>query len=338
MLTLAPDDARSLEAGLLVSEATTSEADEGHGGPAQTQAPPSRAAAPEPTLGRARLAIVLAALLWSLGGLFIKLVPLDAMGVTVWRSAITLGFLTLVLRPSPARLARASASTAVAYAAMILTFVAATKLTTAANAIFLQYTGPLYVVALSPLVLREPFARRDGVALAVALVGLAFFFGGKLERGHQVGNLLGLASGLFFAGTVMFLRRDRSRDALASLLAGNALAALVALPFAWGRLALDLRGLAFALVLGVVQMGVSYLLFVWALRRVSAVEASLLGMLEPVLNPLWAFFGLGERPAPLALVGGALVLAALASRALAPRSAPSPPSARRDRAAPPPCP
>jgi drug/metabolite transporter (DMT)-like permease len=298
-----------------------------------------------PGLARARLAVVVAAVLWSLGGLFIKLVPLDAMGVTVWRSSITLAFLWLVLRPSPSRLARASPSTAISYAAMILTFVAATKLTTAANAIFLQYTGPLYVVALSPLVLREPFARRDGVALAVALVGLGFFFSGKLERGHQLGNLLGLVSGLFFAGTVMFLRRDRGRDALASLLAGNALAALVALPFAWGRLALEPRGLAFAVVLGVVQMGVSYLLFVWALRRVSAVEASLLGMLEPVLNPLWAFLGVGERPAPLALVGGALVLVAVSARALAPGLRRAPASGRapragdpRDRDEPPPCP
>jgi drug/metabolite transporter (DMT)-like permease len=121
-------------------------------------------------------------------------------------------------------------------------------------------------------------------------------------------------SGLFFGLTILLLRRAASGDAIPSVIAGNLLAAAIALPFAWGNLALDSRGLAVALFLGVVQMGVSYVLFVRGLSVVPAAEASLIGMLEPMFNPLWAFLGLGERPSAWASLGGAIVLCAVAGR------------------------
>jgi drug/metabolite transporter (DMT)-like permease len=278
---------------------------------------PTRAegnAAVSPRTGR--LLIAAAALLWSTGGLAIKLVPLPAAGVVFWRSFLTAVFLILVLRPSAARWKRASMPTVVVYALMILSFVSATKMTTAANAIFLQYTGPLYVLLFAPLLLKEPFRKADAVAVIVALFGMSLFFVGRLDAGALAGNLVGVLSGVFFGATVLFLRRGATRDAIASVLAGNLLAALVALPFAWGRLGLDARGFALVLFLGVVQMGVSYILFVKGLTAVPAAEASLIGMLEPMFNPLWAFLGLGERPTPWALLGGAIVLLAVAGRTI----------------------
>lgn len=263
-----------------------------------------------------RLLVAAAALLWSTGGLAIKLVPLDALGVVFWRAALTVLFLVAVFRPPLARWRKASVATAVVYALMILSFVTATKWTTAANAIFLQYTGPFYVLALGPWLLKEKFRKADAVAIAVALGGMSLFFVGRLDAGQLAGNIMGVVSGVFFGLTVLLLRRDQSRDAMASVFLGNALAAALALPFAWGDLALDAKGFAVVAFLGIVQMGVAYILFVRGLSVVPAAEASLLGMLEPTFNPLWAFLGLGERPSAWALLGGAVVLAAVAGRTL----------------------
>jgi drug/metabolite transporter (DMT)-like permease len=125
---------------------------------------------------------------------------------------------------------------------------------------------------------------------------------------------MGVVSGLFFGLTVLLLRRDQSRDAMSSVFLGNLLAAAIAFPFAWGNLALDAKGFAVIAFLGIVQMGIAYILFVRGLSVVPAAEASLLGMLEPTFNPLWAYLGLGERPSGWALAGGAIVLAAVAGR------------------------
>ena len=276
---------------------------------------------------RGALLIAAAALLWSTGGLAIKLVPLPALGVVFWRSFVSGLFLLAVFRPSRERWRHAAPSTVAVYALMILTFVSATKMTTAANAIFLQYTGPLYVLALAPVLLKEPFRKADAVAMGVALVGMSLFFVGRLDAGALAGNLVAVLSGVFFGLTVLLLRRDASGDAIPSVILGNLAAAALALPFTWGTLALDAKGLGLVLFLGVVQMGISYVLFVKGLRTVPAAEASLLGMLEPMFNPLWAFLGIGEGPSAWASVGGAIVLAAVAGRTIfGGREAPTPPS------------
>ena len=266
---------------------------------------------------RGALLIAAAAILWSTGGLAIKLVPLSAVGVVFWRSFVAGIFLLAVFRPSRARWRHAAPSTVIVYALMILTFVSATKMTTAANAIFLQYTGPLYVLALAPFVLKERFKPADAVAIFASLAGMSLFFVGRLAPGQLAGNLVAVMSGVFFGGTVLLLRRDTARDAIASMILGNLLAALFALPFVWRHLALDTRGAALVLFLGVVQMGASYILFVRGLAVVPAAEASLLGMLEPMFNPVWAFLGIGERPAAWAILGGTIVLISVAARTVA---------------------
>jgi drug/metabolite transporter (DMT)-like permease len=238
------------------------------------------------------------------------------MGVIFWRSMISFLFMVLVFRPGAERLKRASVGTTIVYAFMILTFVTATKLTTAANAIFLQYTGPLYVLLLAPFLLKERFRKVDAIAIGAALCGMSFFFVGKLEPGALTGNLVAVVSGAFFGGTVLLLRRDQSRDAMASVILGNLLAAVIAFPFALDFMRLDARGFALVLFLGIVQMGISYALFVRGLSAVPAAEASLLGMLEPMFNPVWAFIGIGETPGSWAILGGAIVLASVAARTL----------------------
>ena len=263
---------------------------------------------------RGRLLVVAAALLWSTGGLAIKLVPLPALGVAFWRSLVSAIFLVVVFRPARARWRHASIATSLIYALMILSFVSATKMTTAANAIFLQYTGPLYVLAFAPFLLKERFRHVDAAAMAVALAGMSLFFVGRLDPRALTGNLVAVVAGFFFGLVILLLRRDAAGDAIPSVIAGNFLAAALAFPFARGHLALDGRGILLVLFLGIVQLGISYVLFVRGLTVVPAAEASLLGMLEPMFNPLWAFLGLGEKPSAWALLGGAIVLCAVAGR------------------------
>src|SRR3954462_6758833 len=270
---------------------------------------------------RAVLAVAGAAILWSTGGLFIKLAPMPALAGACGRSLIAGLFYLALLRPN---LRAARWTTALAYAACIVTFVSATKLTSAANAIFLQYTGPAYVLVLSPFLLDEPFRPIDAVCVALSLAGMSLFFVGKVESGQALGNVLGIVSGVFFALTGVLLRRDAkdgSGDALPSTALGNLLAAAVTLPFALHALPemLTVRGAGVLLYLGIVQLGVAYWLFVKGVRRVPAAEASLISMLEPVLNPIWVLIGFGERPGFWAIAGGAVVIAAVVLRTLAPQ-------------------
>ncbi|HZR08501.1 MAG TPA: DMT family transporter [Myxococcales bacterium] len=270
---------------------------------------------------RAVLAVAGAAILWSTGGLFIKVAPMPALAVACGRSLIAGVFYLVVLRPN---LRAARWGTAAAYAACIVTFVSATKLTTAANAIFLQYTGPAYVLVLSPLLLDEPFRPVDAACVALSLAGMSLFFVGKVETGQFLGNLLAVASGVFFALAIVLLRRDAKAgrgDAVPSVTLGNLLAAAVALPWALqaAPAMFSARGGAVLLYLGVVQLGLAYLLFVRGVRRVPAAEASLISMLEPVLNPVWVLIGFGERPGPWAIAGGAIVVLAVLVRTLLPQ-------------------
>ena len=267
------------------------------------------------------MAVAGAALLWSSGGVFIKVAPMPALAVACGRSLVAGLFYLIALRPN---LRAARFTTAASYAACILSFVSATRLTTAANAIFLQYTGPAYVLALSPWLLREPFRGIDGVCVALSLSGMSLFFVGRIEPGQFAGNLLGIASGVFFAFVVVLLRRDArggKGDALPSTALGNLLAAAVTLPFAFRALPemTSGRGLFVLLYLGIVQLGIAYLLFMRGVRRVPAAEASLISTLEPIFNPLWVFIGTGERPGPWALAGGAVVVASVILRTVWPQ-------------------
>ena len=269
------------------------------------------------TSKRAILCVAAAALLWSSGGLFIKLAPLPPLAVAGGRSLVAGVFYLLLLRP---RLRSAKLSTAIAYAACIVTFVSATKLTTSANAIFLQYTGPAYVLVLGPWLLEEPFRLIDAACVALSLAGMSLFFVGKVEQGQMLGNGLAALSGIFFAFTLIFLRRDAKRgdgDALPSTTLGNLLAAVCTLPFAI-HAQLTGMGAMVLLYLGIVQLGIAYLFFIKGVRHIPAGEASLISMLEPVLNPLWVFLGYGERPGKWALIGGGVVILAVVIRTLAP--------------------
>jgi drug/metabolite transporter (DMT)-like permease len=199
--------------------------------------------------------------------------------------------------------------------------VTATRLTTAANAIILQYPAPLYVIGLSALLLREPPQRADRIALGVCMAGVAVLFLGNLgaapalpEHHHALGLALALCSGACFGLFTLWQRRLRTADP--ALLAGlnNAGAALLLLAGLPWMGAVDAQSLGILVSMGVIQIALPYLLFAWALQRVPGPEASLLILLEPVLNPLWVALFVGETPAAATFAGGALILLALLLR------------------------
>jgi drug/metabolite transporter (DMT)-like permease len=260
-----------------------------------------------------------AALLWSTGGVAIKALLEPPLKIAFYRCGIAAIALVLLLKPRVSRWSAGFLVSIGAYAACLITFVVATRWTTAANAIFLQYSGVVWVLLLSPAVLKEPFRPRDAVAVAAALGGMALFFVGKLSYGGA-GDLIALLSGVFFAILVMSLRRQGQSDARAAITWGNVLGALVLLPFVSSQLSMTPRSAAILVFLGVFQIALAYVLFVAGLQHVTATQASLIGMLEPICNPIWVFLALGERPGGWAILGGAIVLGAIAWRTL--RAAP----------------
>ncbi len=276
--------------------------------------PPTRASAPSRS---GALGLLLAsAALWSLGGVLIKGVDWSPLAIAGTRSALAALTIVVLLR---GRLhftwSRWQVAGAFAYAATVLLFVLATRLTTAANAILLQYTAPVYIALAAPWFLGEPSRRGDWLVIAVTLAGMGLFFLDHLTLEGRAGNLLAIASGVSFAALALLLRKQKDGSAVESIVLGNLIAAAVGLPFVRAPFP-DATGWALLVVLGVVQLGVSYLLYAVAVRRATAMDAALVPMLEPILNPVWVLLWLGERPGPFAMLGGLVVLGAVACRSV----------------------
>jgi drug/metabolite transporter, DME family len=272
---------------------------------------------------RGVLLILIAALLWSTGGLGIKAIDDAPLKITCYRSAIAAVVLFALFRPRVRRITPWFLAAVFSYAATLTTFVTATKWTTAANAIFLQYAGVIWVLLFSPLVVKEPLRSRDALAISAAIFGMALFFVHDFETRGMAGNLMALLSSVFFAALVLSLRRERGASAEAAVTWGNVLAAVALFPFITSDLAVTAKSAGVLLFLGVFQIAAAYAFFVNGLKYVTATEASLVGMVEPVANPIWVFLLLGEQPHALAILGGAIVLAAIAWRTL--RSGPAHP-------------
>jgi drug/metabolite transporter (DMT)-like permease len=263
---------------------------------------------------RGLMLIAFAALLWSTGGIGIKAIADSPLKVTFYRSIFAAVSLLLLFRGRVLkrrwRSTPAFAIAILAYGTTLTSFVVATRWTTAANAIFLQYAGVVWVLLLSPLVLREPMRARDSIAVVAAMCGMALFFVGKFEARGMAGNLMALLSSFCFAALILALRREH--DAAESAITwGSAALALALLPVVRHDLSLTPKSLAVLLFLGVFQIAFAYVLFVRGLKHVTATQASLTGMLEPVSNPIWVLLFLGERPSPFAVAGAVIVLCAI---------------------------
>jgi DME family drug/metabolite transporter len=261
------------------------------------------------------LYVLAAALLWSTGGLFIKATELSAFELSFGRSllaALTVAYFT---RREGFRANAFTAILAVLYAALLLLFVMATKLTTAANAIFIQYTAPVYVLILEPLIYKEKFRRRDAYVVAACAVGIALFFVGRLRPEETSGNLLAMLSGLCFAFFMLLIRHPRAGEVnrASSIIYGSLLLTLITAPsFVAGAHKVKLSDLGIIIFLGVFQIGLAYTLFTRGVEHgVRSLDAALVGFIEPVSNPIWVYLFIGERPSLWAVLGGAIIIMAV---------------------------
>ena len=270
-----------------------------------------------------RLKLVAAALLFAPGGAAIKATTLTGWQVACFRSGVAALAVFLLAREARRGWSWRAALVGVAYAATLILFVTANKLTTSANTIFLQATAPLYMVVLSPWLLGERLRREDLIVMAAVAVGLALVLAGHdapvaTAPDPARGNVLAALSGLTWALTVCGLRwvgdEARGGSAVPSVVLGNAIAFLAALPFALPLGASRTVDWAVIAYLGIFQIGVAYLLVSSGLRQVTAIEASILLLVEPALNPFFAWLVHGEKPSAFAMAGGLIILGATTLR------------------------
>jgi len=269
-----------------------------------------------------RLEIVGAALLFSTGGAVIKATSLNNWQVAGFRSLIAAVAILLLMPDARRNWTWRAAMVGLAYALTLVLFVTANKLTTSANAIFLQSTAPLYLLALGPLLLKERVRLVDVLLMAVVACGLVCFFAGHEPARVTApkpfeGNVVALLSGLTYAFTIAGLRWMASTSAasMATVALGNILACAICLPSMFPIQHAGAGDVAAVAYLGVIQISLAYVLLTAGMRYVPAVTAGTLLLTEPALNPVWTWLVHGERPGTLAICGGVLILAASAVRA-----------------------
>ena len=294
------------------------------------------------------LLVIAAATLWSTGGVGVKVAVAEPMVIAWLRSVFALLFMAVALSVGLGRSGAGARilvtllrrplvwAAAASYALMVVCFVLAARRTTAANAIFIQYTGPIYVALLGGPLLGERVTRRDLVAVTGCVVGMALTFGGELGGGRAAGNVLAIFSSFGFAGLPLLLRLDQKRllartddpaaaraaghAPLVAMTLGNALAAVVALPAMMAHPVSGdtaMRTYLVLVALGAFQIGLPYVLYAVAVRRLRALESSLLATIEPVLSPVWVVLATGEVPSSLAMAGGAMIVVAVAAQGIA---------------------
>ena len=269
---------------------------------------------PHAQRARALGLLLISALLWSSGGLLIKSVEWSAPAISAARSLIAAATIALWYRGALRfTWSRWQLGAAAAYAGTTLLFVLANKLTTAANAILLQYTAPVFIALASPWVLGERIRRSDWVMIAVTLGGMTLFFRDSLSPEGLLGNVVAIASGVTFAALAICMRKQKDGSPVESIVLGNLLGAAIALPFVRGPVP-DVESWLMLAGLGVFQLGVAYILYSAAMKHATAIDAGLVPMIEPILNPIWVILFFGERPGPNALLGGAVVFGAVGLR------------------------
>ncbi len=263
---------------------------------------------------KAILFLVAASVLWSTGGVLIKLVDWNPVAIAGTRSGIAALFMMAYLR-KPVQFKKEKMIGAIFYSATVIIFVIANKLTTAANVILLQYSAPIWVALMSGWILKEKVRKTDWATIAVVMAGMVLFFVGDLQVGQMFGNGLSVLSGIMLAGVIISLKMVKSGEPVEIPLMGNVLTLIVALPFIIGTMP-DAKSILGLILLGVFQLGLSYILFAEASKHVSAIEAILIPVIEPLLNPIWVFIFAGEAPGPFALVGGIVVVTAVVARSI----------------------
>ncbi len=252
--------------------------------------------------------VLIAAILWSTSGLFIKIIDLNPFTIAGARGFIAAIFMLIILNK---RLnfnwTLPQVAGGFCYAGAMITFVVATVMTTAANAILLQYTMPVFTAIFGLWILKEAVTRFDWVIIAIVIAGMALFFFDELTLDGMWGNLIAILSAVFFALLIIFLRMQKSGSPVETVILGNIITFLVCLPFLIQEPP-DSASVLPLLYLGIFQLGLPFAIYSVALKFITAIDAVLIQTIEPLLNPIWVFLIVGEEPGSWAIVGGAIVL------------------------------
>lgn len=261
----------------------------------------------------AMLLMTACAMMWSLGGIFIKLIswsPLLIAGVRSLIAAAVLGVF-MFCRKIPVKLCGYSVGAGIGLSLSCIFFVIANKLTTAANAVVLQYTAPIFILIMTALILKQKLHKREVLAVAGTMAGIILFFFEELSPGNILGNILAVLAGVFLAFMFFMVGQGGSDNSIrmSGILFAHILAALMGIPTGLaGTAGTTGMEIVYILILGIFQLGIPYVLYAVASKDCPPLACSLIGMFEPLLNPVWVLIFAGEKPGIFALAGAAVII------------------------------
>ncbi len=274
---------------------------------------------------KAIIMLFFASVLWSTGGILIKLVDWNPVAIAGARSGISAIFMYIYLQYNckkkgkdkklHIKFTKVKLIGACIYASTVILFVIANKLTSAANVILLQYTAPIWVAMFSGLILNERVRKSDWTSILFVMLGMGLFFVGDIEYGEMLGNILAVLSGLALAGVILTLKLQEEGTAVQMTFLGNVITFIIGIPFILKTIP-SLGSIVGILLLGIFQLGLAYILFAESVKHVSAVEAILIPVIEPLLNPIWVFIFSGEAPSIMAVLGGVIVVISVVARSI----------------------
>ena len=263
---------------------------------------------------RAMLLMVITAAMWSLGGIFIKLISWSPFLIAGIRSGISGSIMAMYMAATHThfKLNRYSVLAGVGLAFSATLFTIANKLTTAANAIVLQYTAPIFILIISAIFFKQKMQKRDVLVVCITMGGMVLFFLDQLSPGNMLGNLFGILAGIFLAQMFVMVGRGGDDDAtrMSGIMIAHVLTLMIGLPIGIPQTTeIAAIEIVYVIILGVFQLGIPYVLYGVASRDCPPLACSLIGMMEPLLNPVWVAIFIGEVPGPFALVGAVIIIA-----------------------------
>ena len=260
------------------------------------------------------LLLIITGVLWSTGGLLIKLIPWSPISIAGIRSGLSALIIYLYRKPYSKGFGRNIWAGAFCYSVMVVSFVLANKITASGNVILIQYAAPIYVALFGYSFLGEKASKIDWITIAIIIFGLSCFFYEDLSLKQKWGNVLAIFSGLGFAGLTLFMRKEKNANPIDCVLLGNLITFVVCLPFYSTGVTMEVTPWLSITFLGFVQLGLAYILFSTAIKYVNALDAIIYPVIEPLFNPLLTFIFIGEQMSQTALIGGFLVMTGVIGR------------------------
>lgn len=264
---------------------------------------------------KAMIYIVIAATLLSTGGIILKYVDMNPMAIASSRGLVSAIVVWLYLKKPNFTFSKPQVIGAFSYSMMVTGFIVANKLTTATNAVVLQFTAPIWIVILGVWFLKEKAYWYDLVCIAVVSGGMILFFIDDVGGGTVMGNIVAIFSGLALAGATIGMRLQKEGSPVETTLLGHLMTVLIGLPFVFSA-SFTTANIIGIFLLGAFQLGIAYILYATAVKYLTALEVILIMFLEPILNPIWVMLIHGETPSKFSLLGGTIVILTVAIRSI----------------------